>query len=249
LGDAQVTFVSAEKSEKDYSNMSAQYGLAPIIATSKADGSWTMEDMPRGYSRFSVSAAGSAKSELAIWVDKAITDAPELKLRAAGTVRGRVVDFGGRALPSVNVYLGNDYGEIVKSDAQGRFELPGVPVGESALRFTSSAPTWTGVSGAIKAIIPAQNAKVDIGDVRADEGLLLSGTVVDDVTQAPIAGVRLKMFTNNAILQTDAQGRFEARVQKPYYGLDVLGNYSEKRSDTVGELVIGGVKKASYSHF
>ncbi|RYG61535.1 hypothetical protein EON80_23860, partial [bacterium] len=69
---------------------------------------------------------------------------------------------------------------------------------------------------------------VDIGDVRADEGLLLSGTVVDDVTQTPIAGVKVKMFTG-AILQTDAQGRFEARVEKPYYGLDVLGDYTEKR--------------------
>jgi hypothetical protein len=164
-----------------------------------------------------------------MWVDKTITTAPELTLRAAGVVRGRVVDFGGRALPSVSVYLANDYSGVVASDAQGRFELPGVPVGESALRFTSSAPTWTGVSGATKAIIPAQNAIVDIGDVRADEGVLVSGTVVDDLTQAPIAGVKLKMFTNGAILQTDAQGRFEARVQKPYYGLDVLGDYTEKR--------------------
>ncbi|RYG58074.1 hypothetical protein EON80_27515, partial [bacterium] len=179
---------------------------------------------------FSLDLPSVAKSAdgFATGVGQEVTNAPDLKPRATGVVRGRIIDFDGRPLPSVRVFFGDDYSEFVTSDAQGRFELPSVPVGESALSFSSSAPTWTGVSGAIKATIPAQNAIVDIGDVRADEGVLVSGTVIDDITQAPIAGVKLKMLANGKILQTDAKGRFEARVQKPFYGFEVLGDYTEK---------------------
>ncbi len=232
LAGARIQFVSAEKSDADFSNTSIQTGLPLIATTSDAAGRWEIADLPRGYGRFKVRASGFADDGKNFWIDKAETMAPELKLRAAGKVRGRVLDFEGRPLASIYVDL-NDYGDAVQSDAQGCFELPSVPVGENTLNFSVSAnnpppPTWTGVSNKITAIIPAKGAVVDIGDVRADEGLLLTGTVVDDVTKAPVAGVKLKLDIWDTMLETDAQGRFEARVQKKFYGLKVQGDYNQK---------------------
>ena len=227
LAKAKVTFVGAEKSDKDYANAASRYGMTPIVAATDATGRWQIADLPRGYAQFWVEAPDAANEELHFWIDKDETTAPDLKLRAAGIVRGRILDFDGRPLDAITVYMEDEYGGYTKSDAQGRFELPQVPVGETELGFSRYGFNWTGVSREIKAKIPAQNAVVDIGDVRADQGLLLTGIVVDDATKEPLAGVKLKLITG-VILQTDAQGRFAARVEKPYYGLDVVGNYTEK---------------------
>ena len=228
LAGAKVTFVGVEKSEKDYANTSSRYGMTPIVATTDAEGRWQMADLPRGYAQFWVGAPGAANEELDFWIDKIEVSAPDLKLRAAGTVRGRILDFNGQPLAAITVYMEDEYGGYTESDDQGRFELLRSPVGETALSFNSSAPNWTGISAEITAKVPTQNAVVDIGDVRADEGLLLTGTVVDDVTKAPIAGVKLKLDIWDTMLQTDAQGRFETRVQKKFYGLKVQGDYNQK---------------------
>ena len=227
LAGARVRLLSIEKSEQDSTDYRARYGQAPVAVVTKADGTWEFGALPRGYAEFAVEAPGSADDEVRFQIDNSPTRAPDLRLRDAGLVRGRILDFAGKPVTRAYAFLDNDYSSIADTDAQGRFELSGVPVGESKLRFYSMAPNWTDVSGEYKTTIPAQGAVVDIGDVRTDEGLLLTGRVVDDVTKAPLAGVQLKLF-NNAILQTDAQGHFEMRVSKPYYGLNVMGDYTEK---------------------
>ena len=228
LAGAKVTFIGVETSDKNYENSSSNYGKTPIVGLTDDAGRWQIADLPFGYAQFWVSASGAANEDLNFWIDKAEVTAPDLKLRAAGSVRGRILDFGGRPVPSVTVYLSDNSGAIAKSDSTGRFTLSGVPLGEVALEFNSSAPNWTGVSAEINATIPAQNAVVDIGDVRADEGVLVTGLVVDSVTKAPIANVKLKLNTWDSVLQTDAKGRFETRVQKQFYGLKVLGDYNLK---------------------
>ena len=232
---ASVRFVRAEKDERDYSDLRAQFGLPPIVTATNVGGRWEIANLPRGYASFIVSAPGYAHDKLEFWIDKSEMTAPELKLRAAGVVRGRILDFDGRPLDAIDVYMEDEYGSYTKSDAQGRFELSGVPVGETALGFSRYGFNWTGVSREVKAKIPDQNAIVDIGDVRADEGLLLTGTIVDSITKAPIAGVKLELLANRAILQTDAQGRLDTRIQKPYYGFSVVGNITEKSVMSNGE--------------
>ena len=227
IAGARVRLLSIEKSEQDSTDYRARYGQAPVTVVTKADGVWEFAALPRGYAEFAVEAPGAADDEIRFQIAESPTRAPDLRLRDAGIVRGRILDFAGQPVARAYAFLNNDYGGLAYSDAQGRFELPGVPVGESALRFYSMEPNWTSVSGEHKATISARGAIADIGDVRTDEGLLLTGTVVDDVTKAPLAGVQLKML-NNAILQTDAQGHFAARVEKPYYGLSVMGDYTEK---------------------
>ena len=228
LAGARVEFDRIEKNETERSTMMTPYGLPPIVATTGADGRWEIANLPRGYARFDVSGPDAAQNELAFWIDKAETTAPEIKLRAAGVVRGRTINFQGQPVASVPVYLVGKYGQTVESDSEGRFELPEVPVGENTLGFGNMVPGWLDVSGDVKATIPAKGAVVDIGDVRADEGLLLSGLVVDDVTKAPIANVKLKLEIWDTILQTDAQGRFEAHIQKSFAGLKVQGDYNLK---------------------
>lgn len=228
LADAQVQFVSAEKGENVYFYGAAQYGITPVITTTNAAGHWEIADLPRGYAEFMVSPPGFAKQYSEFLIDKTEMAAPELKMRVAGIVRGRVVNFGGQPVSGVTIYLSDHSGAVTTSDGEGRFELAGVSVGESTLGFNSSEPNWTGIAGEIKAKIPAQNAVVDIGDVRADEGVLLTGSVVDDVTKAPVANVKLKLDVWGTTLQTDAQGRFEARIQKSFYGLKVQGDYNQK---------------------
>ncbi len=228
LASARLELISIEKSEQDSTDRLARYGQAPVVVTTKADGTWEFADLPRGYAKFKVEASGAADDELNFQIADSPTRAPDLKLRDAGIVRGRILDFQGKPVTSAYAFLDDDYSGIAYTDAQGRFELPGVPVGESALGFYSMAPNWMGVTGEFKAKISARGAVTDIGDVRTDEGLLVSGLVVDDVTKAPLDGVQLKLEIWNTILQTDAQGRFETRVQKRFYGLKVLGDYNLK---------------------
>ena len=231
LSGAIVKLWSVEKSKDDFSDASATHGLPPIIAVSGVDGAWQIDNLPRGYASFLVSAPNAALDGLKLRLDKAVTVAPDLKLRAAGAVKGRILDFGGRPLKGVAVKLEDDYGDFARSDEDGRFVVPKVPVGTNALEFYGSfelSNVWMGVTDTVKATIPRQGATVDVGEVRADQGLLVSGAVFDAQTKAPIPLLQLSVIGRGMTLTTDAQGRFEARVPKPFWGLSVPTGYEEQ---------------------
>lgn len=110
----------------------------------------------------------------------------DLRVRAAGLVEGAVVRERGGS-----------------TTADGSLELTGLPR-EKELDVEVRAP---GVPLRVEEVVMGGGAesvwRVRLPDVRA------RGLVVDEVSRAPLAGVRVRDETGRWLAETDAQGRFE----------------------------------------
>ncbi len=122
-------------------------------------------------------------------------DRPEavanLVLRAAATLRVRLVDLAGKRIPGGVVELGASPGPTVKKDepdASDRYEFSGLAPGKWPVSVTAPGfrPTWT------TAVVEAgQTTEVTI---RLDPGASIEGIVVDDQGK-PVAGATVYVET------------------------------------------------------
>lgn len=163
-------------------------------------------------------------------VDVDALDKPiEIKLRPATTFAGRVVDPGGKPLAGVPIIVlmrvanwgtSLDYGSPPKTDAEGRYEVRGIPAGG---RYTISANTWGGSQGL--ATHGSAEAEGDFDDVPggrvevADMTLhpadcSLEGLVVD-ADDEPVSGAHVSVSNVRGSVgqpsdntSTDADGKF-----------------------------------------
>lgn len=174
-----------------------------------------------------------------------------ITLGAVGVVRGQVSDGAGQVFANARVTLQSLVGQRltfeVRSDAQGRYVVPGVPLGA----FELSAVTGEGRTGHAQGEL-AQDGETVVVDILIASNAL-AGTVFerDNVTPAG-AGVAvflapralgprysyepLSAAGNTAVLRTstDAQGRFSFAVTRPdAYYVQAEGALERGRSEVV----------------
>ena len=227
INGATVTLLGVEQDETP--NFDARWltpKLGLISATTQSDERWQMEGLPQGYAYIVARAPDREAHYGEFWVHRGDNQAPPLALAPAGSVVGRILDRDGRPLAGVSVDA-TEYDDP-QSDADGRFRVSNVPLGETTLEFASSSANWLGMDEEIKATIPAQGAVVNVGDVKMGAGLLLSGTIRD---QSGAALPDLELSVDEKTFNTDANGHFETRAAKPFYYLEIVKNY-RKIKDT-----------------
>ena len=216
--------------EPDETYNSRDRALAPMFglrsATTRDDGSWELRELPPGYAYIVAHAPNREAHYGQLWIASGDNRAEPLDLAPAGAITGRILDRDGKPLAGVSVDS-TDYDDP-QSDAEGKFRVSNVPLGETTLEFASSSAAWLGMDEEIKTTVPVQGAVVDVGDVKMGGGLLLSGTIRD---QSGAALPDLELRADEKTFRTDANGHFEARVAKPFYSLQIVRDY-RKIADT-----------------
>lgn len=149
-------------------------------------------------------------------------ESAEITLLPAATLRGRVVcPDAPEAVAGLEVRVrGYDrersfsWSGEAQTDAEGRFETVDLHPGPTdvSIRFAAEAQ-WQAPGQAVE-LAPGETAEVEIALART---YLLTGRVVDEVTGAPIEGVRVYVSPTPAgevgpIAPTDAEGRYRLRV-------------------------------------
>ena len=198
-------------------------GFDDIAATTGADGRWVLDELPqRGVAALQASAPGRVTESFGAWLEGAQNPAPTRKLAAGGVITGRLLSQKGEPIAGAQIYRSNAYDSVNRSDKDGRFRLEGVPIGAHQLQIYGGA-NWYGSDDPIKAMVKADAANVDLGDLTSGAGTLVSGVIIDKTSRQPLAGLEVRV--QNQKVKTDAQGRFEGRSGSSYLQLSVGGDY------------------------
>ena len=184
-----------------------------------------------------------------------------LRLRAGGTITGRVVDAVSREpLPEAFVRVervegADDPGRPRREsarDANGAFTLGPLPDGTYRLRVR--APDR--LPAEIPTVVVSSRHRTDLGDVALAAGAFVEATVLDEATRAPLAGVVVRPLAADRATPldgapraaTDRFGRFRlgpvapgptsVRLSLPGYGaraveLAAAGNGEPGRGESV----------------
>jgi len=218
-----------------------------------ADGAQTLGEVPEG--RFHVTVRHEHRVPQYSQVDVPANRLAEIRfdLRPGGRLFGSVVDRAGSPLSKTRVDLRQPATGlpiasplVTETDAQGRYQLDGVPLEELTLHcFHPRFQHWTGQSFRLR-------DSSDLLEIHAvlERGTRLSGRVVDEggkpIRNAMVLGLNEQSYS--AI--TDAEGRFElfglgerplaVNVNARGFGMKLLRGVVPETTDLVIPLVKGG---------
>ncbi len=185
-------------------------------ATSGADGSYSIGNAPGSGGRLAARAAGYApvtRTSLQRRTVESVT------VKGGGTVQGIVTDPAGKAADGAIVLSGS---LAAKADASGAFRLAGVSPGAQAVEAF-----WKADLAARNDTVRVKKGETAEVSLRLARAASVSGTVVDEKTRRPLAGVRVSAsvgtfpFRENAVsrrTRTDAKGKFRVAglAARPY---------------------------------
>lgn len=123
----------------------------------------------------------------------------------AGTIRGLVQDADGQGVPGAQVTTTPPSGVAV-SDAEGAYELVGVPAGTYAL--TVERPGFAPATRAGVVVTADGTAFVDVTLVAEAAAGRVVGTVTDAALGTPLGGARVTLAPGAAETTAAADGRF-----------------------------------------
>ena len=212
--------------------------------TSRADGSYSFENLtnpihPSGGPHcqlFGVSKKKVGLSHFQLYADSTGSfDKVDIVLVDTVSVKGKVVDEQGSPVPNTRVKLSyvselvegkeqqTNFGDRMinpqsTTDAEGRFELPGMPSG-FAIGLDFDHPDYAigyecmrSTKDHSKFIVNYDNSRSEIADngatIQLEAGIELSGIVTDEKGD-PVKGAKVCTIKRNA--STDAEGRFSIR--------------------------------------
>ena len=187
-------------------------------AISDANGRWQLDAMPaEAQASVALSDPRFVSKTYALTIGAG--DAPPLFVRAGATISGQIVTPDGQPIADAPVTSGWNGGEPIRTDAQGRFTLTGVEPGDVTLRAVDysrwdakpKADPGYAISAFDKVRVEAGQT-LDIGQWKAQKGLLVRATLVEADTKKPLEGAQLNFYGNGMPNKSDAAGRIEMRV-------------------------------------
>ena len=190
----------------------AGFGDAEAVYLSEAksgvDGSFAMPDAPDGPRVLTARAAGFGPVTRFAFEARA---EERIVLRTGGAVRGILTDASGKPVAGAIVVCEQ---VAARTDASGAYRLTGVPLGSQTVEAV-----WKDDFVARKESVKvAREGEADV-PLRLAKAAAIAGTVVDEATRKPIAGVRVALSNPGRVFgrrqaqrvgRTDARGRFRA---------------------------------------
>ncbi len=204
-----------------------------VETTTDAQGRWQLDDLPaQGTLSLKVGAPNYIGADYSL--DLANASAPPLFLKAGATIRGQIVAPDGQPIENAPVIAGYDYGNVVRTDKNGRFELSGIAAGEISLSsadpFNRDPEAKLVDAGYVvpdfEGVVGKAGQTTDIGQWKAEKGVVATARIVDDATGKPMRDTFLNISgLNTASARADEQGVARARFvpDKNPFGND-LGN-------------------------
>ncbi|MDQ5858899.1 MAG: carboxypeptidase regulatory-like domain-containing protein [Acidobacteriota bacterium] len=174
-------------------------------ATTGADGSFTIANAP-GRGRVTARAKGYSPATQTSFQER--VTAAKLTLRSGATVQGTVLDPGGKPVEGAIVVSGT---LAAKTDASGAYRISGVPTGSQAVEAS-----WKDFAARKDSLRVKKGETAEV-PLRLGRSASVTGTVVDEKTRRPIAGVRVSTASGGFAFRgvepgrrarTDAKGKF-----------------------------------------
>ena len=189
-------------------------------AITGADGRWSLSGVPlRDRAEIEVSDARFVAQQVTVVLGPG--EAGPLYLKPGGIVVGILLAPDGTPIAGEIVSVRPFDKEKIRTDAQGRFSIAGVEPGDATLyigdpfgarRDKIVAPF---LFEQRRGIAVKSGQTTDVGTIRAQTGLLVSASIVDAATQAPLPAARLGYnFGLNSAMDAaiDENGRLQTRV-------------------------------------
>ncbi|HSB37375.1 MAG TPA: carboxypeptidase-like regulatory domain-containing protein, partial [Thermoanaerobaculia bacterium] len=172
---------------------------------SGADGAYSIANAPANAGGLSVRAAGYSPTRQQSMQRRTTVN---VTLKRGGTIRGVVSDPNGKPAEGATVIVGT---LAAKTDASGACELAGVPTGSQQVEAFGKED----LAARRDSVHVRKGEAVDVA-LRLAKGASVTGSVIDEKTRRPIAGVRVSassasFFREDARsrrARTDAKGRF-----------------------------------------
>jgi hypothetical protein len=197
LANVELTAMSMEGDERSFGG-----------ATTDTEGRFAIETLEPGKVNVSAMLEQQQLSKQLTAPDERVV----LKMKRQTTLSGRVVDETGAPVKAFGA------GRQTFDTHDGKFEIRAVKGANEVLfeatGFASRTMTFT-----------AKEGPNDVGDVKLTHGRAVSGTVLDEVTRAPISGATVDVFVGEAAdprraveavsARTDAQGRYRMQRVDP----------------------------------
>ena len=155
--------------------------------------------------------------------------APPLFVERAATISGQMLAPNGAPIADAPVVAGDDYENVARTDARGRFTLSGIKPG--TLRLVSFDPLHPQRNLStrdldylvvpLEKVVARAGATTDVGAWKMPRGAEVTMRALDAATGKPIVGATFGTWTGSSDSRpSDAQGRIRARVLP---GLDLSG--------------------------
>ena len=177
-----------------------------------ADGSFSAPDAPEGTRVLYVQAPGFVPLTH-IQMDPRSEE--RVVLHGGGTIRGTVVDAGGKPASGVIVTADELAGE---SDASGRYEIAGVAAGSREVRAI-----WKEEFAARRENVRVKKGEAVEAPLKLARAAAVAGTILEDGTRRPVAGARVSVFAAAGPLfgrrRAERVGRADARGRYRIGGL------------------------------
>jgi len=185
-------------------------------ATTSTDGSFSIGNAPEGAGSITARAAGfTPASQLGLQRRSSL----KLTVKNGETVQGTVLDSGGKPAEGAIVVAESLAG---KTDSSGVFRLAGVPAGSRTVEAF-----WK-EDFARKDAVRVKKGETAEASLRLARAASVTGTVIDEKTRRPIAGVRVSASI----------GGFAFRGRAPS---------RRARTDAKGKFRVGGLATRSYA--
>ena len=200
----KVLYVKAEN-DPDYArSFSVENPVLNDIFSARtgADGRWTIADLPTtGAVVVLLDDAAWAKNSATV---EAGTQAPALVARPGAMLRGRAIYEDGKPAAGVEVTAFSQQGGKAKSGEDGSYEIKSLSPGSYGVSGKLEGGQWVAIG--LNAVVVQEGAGNKAPDLVLTRGALVSGTVVDDETGAPLADV----YVEGAV--TEKNGRYQVRL-------------------------------------
>ena len=232
VANAQVGFFIAAQTATAPAGLSLDKYIPSLQANPRAQGvTIAGED-----GRFSIGGLGDGEYEVMARRPNALSVAPvfgetqigkvrpgsdiTLKLRALGSISGRVVGENGAPVQGVSVAIAGWQGATTSyppgrtTEPDGHFSIPEVPEGKYGLKFTGASVIDSSSKTGVE-VVGSKNT--DVGTIRVASGIGRKGIVVD-ANGAPFetATVVMQLGSDRTFEDvTDDHGRFDVPVVAP----------------------------------
>ena len=189
------------------------------LTQTDANGRWDFLGMPaRGSAELEIDAPRYATRKLSLSIGEG--DAAPIVVQEGAQIIGTVRTPDGSPLVGATVLAGANFDSRAVTGADGRFTISGVAAGESSLDLIPNSSAQYKADGVPAFLFERQprikveaGKTLDVGEIKAQSGVLVTARVVSAATKQPLAKADLRGgISQQTAPKFGADGQFQVRV-------------------------------------
>lgn len=195
---------------------SANFDVAKQTVVTDANGRWTFAGVPaRGVAAVTLADPRFAHQRLMLTIGE--NDAAPIYVKPGGTITGVLLAPDGKPIVGEKIVASDGTGNETVTDAQGRFTLENIEPGRATLLIgdvfgVEKKPLPPYVLSRIRSAQVEGGKTADVGEIKAQKGVLLQARVVGADTKEPLLEARFRIGYNVVSNVTTDDGMLQSRT-------------------------------------